>query len=287
MFQAQSITDFADPRLAPFRSMRAQFDHLHDGVFVAEGEKVVRRLLESSCEIVSVLLPPKWQAEYEPLLAARPENIELFVADREVLTKLTGFSTYQGLLGLARVPAPVTLEDLNRLPEPRLWVALDGLTNAENVGTVVRNLVALGGQALVVGETSAHPYLRRAVRSSMGGIFKVPYLVSTSLVRTLGDLQSAGVRCVAAHPHTEQRWIWDVDFTRPTCLVFGAEGEGIRPEVLSVCDEVAALPMSNHVDSLNVANAAAAFLAEAQRQRWGGGRRGADVPRWDHRRGTK
>ncbi|MBN9691825.1 MAG: RNA methyltransferase [Verrucomicrobia bacterium] len=267
MFQTQSITDFADPRLAPFRSMRAQFDHLHDGVFVAEGEKVVRRLLESSCEIVSVLLPPKWQAEYEPLLAVRPENIELFVADREVLTKLTGFSTYQGLLGLARVTAPVTLADLNRLPEPRLLVALDGLTNAENVGTVVRNLVALGGQALVVGETSAHPYLRRAVRSSMGGIFKVPYTVSSGLVESLAELRSSGVRCVAAHPHTEQRWLWDVDFTRPTCLVLGAEGEGIRPEVLSACDEVVALPMSNGVDSLNVANAAAVFLAEVQRQR--------------------
>ena len=267
MFQTQSIADFEDPRLAPFRSMRAQFDHLHDGVFVAEGEKVVRRLLESNCEVVSVLLPPKWQAEYEPLLAARPENIDLFVTDREVLKHLTGFSTFQGLLGLARVPAPVPLMDLTRLPEPRLVVALDGLTNAENVGTVVRNLVALGGQALVVGETSAHPYLRRAVRSSMGGVFKVPYAVSSRLVESLEELRRGGVRCVAAHPHTVQRWLWDVDFNQPTCLVLGAEGEGIRPEVLAACDEVVALPMSNGVDSLNVANAAAVFLAEVQRQR--------------------
>lgn len=267
MFHVEAITDFEDPRLAPFRTLRAQFDHLNAGVFVAEGEKVVRRLLESSCEVISVLLPPKWQEQYEPLLAARPEPITLFVARLEVLKLLTGFSMYQGLLGLARVPAPTDLPGLVRLPGPLLLVAVDGLSNAENVGAVVRNLAALGGQALVVGETSAHPYLRRAVRSSMGTIFKLPYLVSNDLAATLRGLRSSGVRCLAAHPHADGRRHWEADLTQPTCLVLGSEGEGLRPEVLAACDEAAAIPMSNQVDSLNVANAAAVFLAEAQRQR--------------------
>lgn len=267
MFQLHSITDFDDPRLKPFRTLRAQMDHLHRECFVAEGEKVVRRMLESPCEVVSVLMPPKWVSTYEPLLAARPEPIDLFVAEREILEKLTGFSLFQGVLGLSRVPSASSLDHLRNLTAPALLAAVDGLTSAENVGTVVRNLVALGGQGLVVGETSAHPYLRRAVRSSMGTIFKLPYLISPCLVDTLVELRRFGVRCVAAHPHVDQRWLWDVDLTQPTCVVLGAEGEGLRPEVLAACDEAAAIPMSQTVDSLNVANAAAVFLAEALRQR--------------------
>ncbi len=267
MFHVETITDFEDPRLAPFRTLRAQFDHLNEGVFVAEGEKVVRRLLESACEVISVLLPPKWQQEYETLLAVRPEPISLFVAHLDVLKDLTGFSMFQGLLGLARVPTPMSLTGLVSLPQPVLLAAVDGLSNAENVGAVVRNLAALGGQALVVGETSAHPYLRRAVRSSMGSIFKLPYLASDDLVTTLHGLHASGVRCIAAHPHIRGYLHWEVDLTGPTCLVLGAEGDGLRPEVLAACDEAAAIPMSNQVDSLNVANAAAVFLAEAQRQR--------------------
>ena len=98
MSTIHSITDLADPRQVPFRTMRAQVGHLNDGVFVAEGPKVVHRLLESGHEVLSVLLPPEWRAEFEPLLAARPGTIDLFVADLPVLEQLTGFVLYQGVL---------------------------------------------------------------------------------------------------------------------------------------------------------------------------------------------
>lgn len=267
MFHIEPIHEYDDPRLAPYRNMRAQFDHLKGGVFISEGEKVVRRLLESSCEVISVVLPPKWVSDYEPLLRGRPEDIALFVAERAVLEQLTGFSMFQGVLGLARVPSASTVADLAVLPGPQLLMAMDGLTGAENVGAVVRNVAALGGQAVILGETSAHPYLRRAVRSSMGTILRLPYVVSPRLVDTLAELRDAGIRSVAAHPHVSGRTVWEVDWTRPTCVVVGAEGEGIRPEVLAACDEAVAVPMSTGVDSLNVASAAAVFLAEAVRQR--------------------
>ena len=267
MFTVQSITDFADPRLAPFRNMRVQIDHLNDGVFVAEGEKVVRRLVESPLEIVSVLLPPKWQPEYEALLAARPERVDLFVAPKEVLEQLTGFSMYQGVLGLGRVPKIASLEQMLALPGPRLFVALDGLSGAENAGAVVRNAVAFGSQALIVGEMSSHPYLRRAVRGSMGTVFKLPYLLATDLPDTLRQLRAGGVRCVAAHPHTDQATLWDLDLAGDLCLVLGSEGNGIRPEVLAACDTAAVIPMHAGVDSLNVAAASAVCFAEVQRQR--------------------
>lgn len=272
MFTTAPITDFADPRLAPFRNLKAQLDHLNRGVFVAEGEKVIRRLLESPHEVVSVLVPLDRVAEYEPLLAARVENITLFVATRDVLEDLTGFSIFQGQLALARVPRATSLDQLLALPKPHLFAAVDGLSNAENVGAVIRNAAALGVQAIILGETSGHAYLRRSVRSSMGTIFKFPYHAcglpgGSNLTATVALLQSHGVRCVAAHPHTNRRTLWDADLKRDTCIVLGSEGNGLRPEVLAACDEAVAIPMGQTVDSLNVASAAAVFFAEAQRQR--------------------
>jgi tRNA G18 (ribose-2'-O)-methylase SpoU len=268
VFSVEAIGDFEDPRLAPFRNMRAQIDHLGEGLFIAEGEKIVRRLVESPHPVVSVMLPPEWQAEYEPLLAARPERITLFVAPKSVLSQLTGFTLFQGVLGIGRVPDPIPQDRLlNELQSPKLFAAVDGVTNAVNVGLVIRNAAAMGVQALLVGETSAHPYLRRSVRSAMGSIFKLPYHTTDDLAATLRSLRQAGVRCLAAHPHTDRRFLFDADLTGDTCIVLGSEGDGIRPSVLSECDEAVAVPMQNGIDSLNVGNASAVFFYEAFRQR--------------------
>jgi tRNA G18 (ribose-2'-O)-methylase SpoU len=107
----------------------------------------------------------------------------------------------------------------------------------------------------------------------MGTIFKLPYHVSSNLAETLTHLRAAGVACVAAHPHTNRKYLYNTNLRRDTCIVLGSEGDGIRPETLAACDEAVAVPMLNGVDSLNVGNAAAVFFYEALRQRtmgeWG------------------
>jgi tRNA G18 (ribose-2'-O)-methylase SpoU len=87
------------------------------------------------------------------------------------------------------------------------------------------------------------------------------------LPATLRELRARGIRCLAAHPHTEKKFLAEADFKCDCCLVFGSEGNGLSPEVLAACDEAVAVPMANGVDSLNVAAAAAVFLYEATRQR--------------------
>jgi tRNA G18 (ribose-2'-O)-methylase SpoU len=268
LYHAQNITAFELPGLAPYRTLRRQFDQREQGLFVAEGEKVVRRLLESRWEVVSVLLPENWLLALEPLLQARPEDLPVFVAKKKLLETLTGFSMYQGLLAVGRVPPPLSLEAmLARGPRPRLLAAVDGLSSAENLGGLVRNCAAFGVQALLVGETSASPFLRRAVRSSMGAIFHLPVLETPSLAGTLAQLRAHDVRCIAAHPRAEQRLVSQTDLSGDSCLVFGSEGYGLSPAVLAACQEAAAIPTSASVDSLNVSCAAAVFLYEANRQR--------------------
>ncbi len=262
-------TDSLDlPELEPYRTMRRHVEHREQGIFVAEGEKVVRRLLESEFTVVSVLAPEKWARELEPLIRARKEDVRVYVAEKKLLERLTGFSMYQGLLAVGKVPQAKTLERAIEIsPRPRLFAAVDGITSAENLGALARNCGAFGVQALLISRTSCSPFLRRAVRSSMGIIFRLPVVEGVDLPEALHRLRKHGVRCVAAHPHTDRRALSQADFSGDCCIVFGSEGYGISNEVLEVCDEALAIPMAGDVDSLNVASAAAAFLYEASRQR--------------------
>jgi tRNA G18 (ribose-2'-O)-methylase SpoU len=297
MLRIQKILALDLPELAPYRSLKRSAEHAKLGIFVVEGDKVLHRLLESEFTVVSVLLLESRLAEFEPKLRARPEkNIAVFVCERPVMDELVGFEIYQGVLAIGKIPALRSLEKiLAASPHPHFFAAMDGLSNAENIGVLMRNCVAFGVQALIAGETCSSPFLRRSVRNSMGAIFKLPVLelaqpdstrwgeplktkpngspgVSphrSTLAQTLRELRARGVRCIAAHPHTDKKVLSQADFTGDCCVVFGSEGHGISQKVLAACDEAVAIPMANDVDSLNVSAAAAVFLYEVNRQRNG------------------
>jgi tRNA G18 (ribose-2'-O)-methylase SpoU len=270
MIHVRRIETLDLPELAPYRTMRRQMEHRQQGIFVAESDKVVQRLLESHFTILSLLLPEKWFRRFEPLLALRKEEIRIYLLEKERLEILTGFTFYQGVLAVARIPEPTTLELLlAESPKPRLFVAVEGITNAENLGGLVRNCAAFGVHGLLVDRTSSSPYLRRAVRGSMGTIFRVPALEGLELVETVRMLRDQQIRCIAAHPHSEHRHLVEADLAQDCCLLFGSEGYGLSPALLEACHEQVAVPMAQGVDSLNVGSAAAVFLYETDRQRRG------------------
>lgn len=264
-----SLTSLDLPELQPYRTLRQPVEHFRAGIFVAEGEKVVLRLFESSLEVLSVLLTPEWLEEYRQLLESHPQQISVYVADKTILETIVGYNLHQGIMAMGKIPAPANLEDVVvHSPQPYLFVALDGLTNSENIGVVVRNCAAFGVQAIIVGETSSSPYLRRAVRNSMGTVFKIPIVHSNNLKQSLETLHTQyRTKILAAHPHTEELVLQQTDCQKNLCIVLGSEGEGISPNILAACDEAIAVPMHNGVDSLNVASASAIFLYEVLRQR--------------------
>lgn len=255
------------PALEPYRTLRRPLDHQKRGIFVAEGSAVVRRLLESSLAIVSLLLTPEWLKDFEELIRQRPTPPDLFVADKQLLEQIVGFPLHQGAMAVARVPSPVAFEDLiARCAGSLLLVALDGMTNAENVGLVVRNCAAFGAHGIIVGETSSSPYLRRAVRNSMGTVFRLPVISSRNLAETLRDLSLRfRVQTIAAHPGARHSALEGFRVTPKCCIVFGSEGDGISQGVLEACTDRVAIPMAGGVDSLNVASASAVFLYAATR----------------------
>jgi tRNA G18 (ribose-2'-O)-methylase SpoU len=262
----QVISSLDHPSVQPYRTLRRSEDHIRKRIFVAEGEKVVRRLLASSLEIVSFLLTPDW---LERLGAEESRfaqcKVPVFTATADVLNGIVGYRLHQGIMAVGKVPPDPSLEEIVRCGHPPLLVALDGLMNAENVGVVVRNCAGFGADAILAGETSSSPYLRRSVRNSMGTVFQLPILHCADLVSRLKQLKDLGVRVVGAHLAGSTP-LSKADLTGPVCIVFGNEESGLSDSVRDLSDILVAIPMHNQTDSLNVASAAAVFLYEASRQ---------------------
>lgn len=271
MLHIETIQSLDAPGLELYCTLRRSEEHEREGVFVCTSEKVVQRLLATDYTLLSVLLTPAWLEKLAPQLRARPEDIRVYVGGKKLLEEISGFKLYQAALAAAKVPPQPGLDELlARSPRPLLLAAVEGLTNADNLGALIRNCAAFGVHALVTGETCCSPWLRRSVTGSMGMIFQQPIARSANLVQTLDELRGRGVRCLAAHPRPGSKKLSDADFRGDCCLVFGAEGPGLTDAALAACDDAVEIPMPPGVDSLNVASATAVFLYEARRQRGGG-----------------
>ncbi|MBZ5498261.1 MAG: RNA methyltransferase [Acidobacteriia bacterium] len=261
----QRVSSLEQNELEPYRTLKRPMAHARLGIFVAEGEKVVCRLLDSGLEVKSLLLTPNWLARLQSAghLEGR-EDVTVFLAEEGLLREIVGFNIHQGIMAVAKAPAEGSPDDL---PASHLLVALDGLRTSENVGVIVRNCAAFGVNAILVGETSCSPYLRRAVRNSMGAVFKIPVIHVTSLAESLGRLRCRfQTRIVVADPRGAST-IHGVVLTGNVCIVLGNEDTGVSAEVAGLATERAAIPMHNQTDSLNVASAGGVFLYEAHRQR--------------------
>ncbi|MBI4535205.1 MAG: RNA methyltransferase [Ignavibacteriae bacterium] len=267
MSSIQRVTSLDLPALQPYCTLRRPKEHLEQGIFVAEGEKVVRRLLTSRLEVVSLLMTPDWFAELFPD-SDSPPNSEVFIAERKLLETIVGYRLHQGIMAVGRVPKHRSLEDTIRsLPVNHFLVALDGLVHSENVGVIVRNCAAFGVDAIITGSTSCSPYLRRSVRNSMGAVFTMPVVEVNNLADALMSLQTGyNTKVIATDPHGLTD-IASSDLERGICIVFGNEESGVSEEIKSLSDERVMIPMHNSIDSLNVASASAVVLYEARRHR--------------------
>ena len=256
------------PELAWYLTLRRVEEHEQAGIRVATNSKVVRRLLASRFTVSSVLLTPEWLEMLEPKLRARAEDIQVYVAKRPLLETITGYQMHQCTLAVAKIPPQPTFESLlDSSPRPLFLAAVEGIASAENLGAIVRSCAAFGVHFLIVGETCGSPFQRRAVSGSMSTIFEQPVVQVDNLVETLQALRARGVSCLAAHPRPGALKLSTLDLKNDCCLVFGAEGPGLTEAVLAACDATVEIPMPSHMNSLNVASAAAVFFYETSRQR--------------------
>jgi len=265
----KEISSLDSPEIEIYRTLKKPQHHRDQGLFVVEGDKVVNRFLQSNLCVVSVLMVSDLLDFYYPIIDKRPEKINIYTSTVSLLQTIVGFKYHQGIMAVGIIPQHRSLEQiLATLTEPAIFVALDRLESAENTGVIVRNCAANGVQALIVGNRSTDPFLRRAVRNSMGTLFNLPVIYSENLATTLALLRySHNFQIVAAHPKAHSQNLFSVDLCKNSCIVLGNEGVGIDPDILNQCDIQVLIPMVSNIDSLNVACASAVILYEATRQR--------------------
>ncbi len=264
-----AITSLALPQLEPYKTLKRPIDHQRKGIFVAEGDKVTMRLLQSSLDVQSILLSYDWLEKCRALIEQQHSPINVYVGEKKLLETIVGHDLHQSIMAVAKIPkAPSITEVLAATKKPYFFIAVDGIMNSENMGVIVRNCAAFGVQALLVGDSSCDPYLRRSVRNSMGNIFSLSIVYFKNIADELRSLHTQhNVSMIAADAHTNSVLSHQMDATKNCCIVLGSEGSGISEKVLSVCNEAVTIPMRSNVDSLNVANASAVLMYEVMRQR--------------------
>ena len=251
-----------DPRLALYRGVGDPELARTHGVFVAEGRLVVGRVLEDPrYRVRSLLLNQSAHRELEPLLARLDPSIPVFVIETGEFQSITGIHIHRGCLALVERPPLRSVEEV--IVGARRVIVLDGVANADNVGGVFRNAAAFGADAVLLSHDSCDPLYRKAIRTSMAAVLRVPFARCGEWPADLERIRAAGFTLVALTPSDTAEPL-DGFAARARglrlALAFGAEGAGLTPALLSVADVSVRIPIAAAVDSLNVAVAAGVAL---------------------------
>jgi tRNA G18 (ribose-2'-O)-methylase SpoU len=257
-----AVNDATDARLADYRALKERHLNEEGGRFVAEGERVVRRLLASRLRVRSIVVTePRLRALADALADARARaggaDFPIFVVAPAVLDTIVGFHVHRGCLAIGERPTAAEVP-----ADARGIVVLEDLVDVDNLGALARNAAAFGAGALVLSPRCADPFYRKAIRVSLGGVFELPVVRLARWPEGLDDLRAQGFSLVAAVVAPDATPL--PRFVPPPrwALLLGSEGPGLSPGAIARCDHRVTIPMSTSpgADSLNVATAGAVLL---------------------------
>jgi tRNA G18 (ribose-2'-O)-methylase SpoU len=285
MVEIVAVDDPDDPRLADYVRLtdvrlRTSMEAAH-GLFVAEGEKVIRRAVAAGYGVRSMLVTPDRMAELAEVAGACAGPV--YLISPEAAERLTGYRVHRGALasmnrralppvadilaGRGRAAAVGTSSDGQPLAggegdRPQRIVVLEDLVDHGNVGGVFRCAAALGVDAVVLSPRCADPLYRRSIKVSMGAVFAIPYARMLDWRGGLAEIRAAGFAVLALTPDQSAVPLADVPVAGRVALLFGTEGDGLSSRWLGEADQAVCIPMSAGamalgVDSLNVVAAAA------------------------------
>jgi len=260
---ALRIAGIDDPRVAEYRGVSEPDLVRRRGLFIAEGRLVLQRLIQDRrCPVRSVLVSPAAHAALEADLATLDERTPVFVADTRTISEIAGFHIHRGCLALAERPVEPALIEL--LASATTLIVLEGVSDADNVGGVFRNAAAFGAHGVVLSPTCCDPLYRKAIRTSLGAVLRVPFVRLDDWPAVLQRIRESGFVAAALTPHASA--ITLASFAagaRPAKLAWliGAEGEGLTAAAITGCDVRVRIPIDPAVDSLNLAVAAGIVLA--------------------------
>ena len=253
------IKQISDPHIAAYRELQDKNLSSRHGLFIAEGEYLVRRLFESNFEMHSVLV----QESRLHLISEMSLKAPVFVASAELLSQIVGFNFHRGILALGVRKSPINIEAMlaNAAGINRL-VILPEINDVENLGGILRTCAALGYNHIVLGPSCCDAFARRAIRTSMGQVFKLKIARSENMAADLMILkQRHGYILYAAATGDSPSFPAK---SENIAVLFGSEANGLPTDVIAACDDQVSIPMSAGVDSLNVVVAAGIILHHYQ-----------------------
>lgn len=260
------ITDFNAPELDIYaRLSEGELLNRHEpekGLFIAESPKVVERALNAGFEPVSLLLEKKHIEGEARDIVVRVGNVPIYTAEFDVLTKLTGFKLTRGVLCAMKRKSLPSVEEVCK--NARRIAILENVMNPTNVGAIIRSAAALNIDALLLTPSCSNPLYRRAIRVSMGTVFQIPWTFmgkesDESSSTDMNLLNAMGFKTAAMALCEDSVNIDDTALMSEDklAIILGTEGDGLSLETISRSDYTVCIPMSNGVDSLNVAAASA------------------------------
>jgi tRNA G18 (ribose-2'-O)-methylase SpoU len=253
-----------DPRLAPYRDVGDGELLRARGLFVAEGRLVVRRAIEDRrYAIRSVLVNDAALRDLAPAFEMLDASVPVLVCRPGDFLHVTGFDIHRGCLALVERPAATAADHL--LYSVQTLVVLEAVANPDNVGGVFRNAAAFGAGGVLLSPTCCDPLYRKAIRTSMGAALSLSFarVDDGDWPAVLMRVRAAGATIVALTPREPSETL-DAFAVRPRpsriALLLGAEGGGLSPAVEAAADYRVRIPITDRVDSLNLAVAAGIAL---------------------------
>ncbi len=268
------INDFGAPELDIFvrltgAELRSKLEG-ERGVFIAESPTVIEVALDSGCEPIALLTDEKLINGSVRKIIERCGDVPIYCAQSEVLEQLTGFALTRGALCAMRRPEKRSLDEL--LKNAKTVAVLENIADSTNIGAIFRSAAALGIDAVLITPDCCDPLCRRAVRVSMGTVFRVPWgriceSVSEWREQGIDILRSHGFKTVAMALTDDAVSIYDdaVNKEERKAILLGTEGTGLSEVTIRNADYKVIIPMYNDVDSLNVGSAAAISFYQFKR----------------------
>ncbi len=254
------VQDLGDSRLDPYRNLKTARLHRRAGLFVAEGEKVVERLLASDYDVISILVSDRRESAVSPILRT---EIDLIVIPDSLATRLVGFKFHRGVMACGRRKSP---PDITLFARSQLLAGCSRVDDPENLGSIVRLCAVFGVEGVILGPGCADPFSRRVLRVSMGNVFRLPLRESQDLSGDLERLKKEfGFELLATVTDPTAEALGSVCRPQRAVILFGNEAHGLEPDLIELSNRRITIPMESGTDSLNVAAAAGILLYHFRR----------------------
>lgn len=298
MAELITVEDPDDPRLGDYTNLTdvelRRRREPAEGLFIAEGEKVIRRARQAGYQTRSMLLSAKWIQTMRDVIDEM--SAPVYEVPPDIAERVTGYHVHRGALAfMQRKPLQEPAELLRAARRVASWelagnhtdsgtastagpgasraagqriAIFEGLVDHTNLGAAFRSAAALGIKGILLSPNCADPLYRRAIKVSMGAVFTVPYARFDDWPAGLDAVREAGYEILAMTPDERATPLDELDPVRfeKCAIMLGAEGHGLSASALRAADGWARIPMADGIDSLNVAAASAvAFYATRSR----------------------